>query len=566
VTEADGLCLAADALTDWSPAGEAARMSKMLGAHRALAAAPADTPPTDEESRRTLAVFREFLEHPTFEPLVGVAGREFVRHPYLVSQEGGVQTELPLYFVNLHPLASRHDAENYIAKLHRIPATLRGLIESLRDREVSALMPPRFVLQQAAAEIRTFVHLDAAENPITATFVERLRAGMASGKLTDLSTTAIDGLGAKVRDAVAYRVYPAYDALLRALAGQISHAGEEPGVWRLPDGDAYYAYELRCQTSSELSADAIHELGLDLAAELTATIHRELDALGHSRGSLAERYRALAAGDDARWAEGAAGREAILAGCHALLDDADTRLGSAFATRPLAPLVVEPVPPFCEGSRTTTLHPAAADGSRPAIFEINLAHQQSAPKWELPTLVYHEGLPGHHLQLAIAQERESLSLFRRKVVFHAYIEGWAKYAEQLPWELRWNEDRRWRLGALRRELVSSLNLALDTGIHHRRWTRPQAVEFCLERAGMDEPFARYLVDRIAARPAQVCSYMIGLRTMRELRARAERAMAPRPGGFSLAAFHDRVLLHGAIPLAELERTVVAGLEDAEARS
>ena len=146
VGEADGLSLAADALTDWSPAGEAARMSKMIAAHRALLVADAEEPAPDDESRRTRAVFREFLEHPTFEPLVGVAGKAFAQYPYLVAQEGGVQTELPLFFVNLHPLASRDDAERYLAKLHRIPATLRGLIESLRDREACALVPPRFLL------------------------------------------------------------------------------------------------------------------------------------------------------------------------------------------------------------------------------------------------------------------------------------------------------------------------------------------------------------------------------------------------------------------------------------
>ena len=162
VGEADGLSFADDALTDWSPAGEAARMNKMLGAHQALAAAEAAEPATDQESRRTRAVFREFLEHPTFEPLVGTAGRAFAQHSYLVCQEGGIQTELPLFFVNLHPLADRDDAERYLAKLHRVPATVRGLIESLRDREACALIPPRFLLQEAAAEIRVATRRSAA--------------------------------------------------------------------------------------------------------------------------------------------------------------------------------------------------------------------------------------------------------------------------------------------------------------------------------------------------------------------------------------------------------------------
>jgi uncharacterized protein (DUF885 family) len=376
----------------------------------------------------------------------------------------------------------------------------------------------------------------------------------------DLTPTAIDTLASRVRDAVAHRVYPAYDALLRVLAGQIANAQEDAGVWRLPDGDAYYAYELRCQTSTDLSAEEIHRLGIDLANELTGTIHAAFDALGHPRGTLSERYGRLAADEGARWEAGEAGRAAILAGCHQLLDAVDSRLGEAFATRPLAPLVVEPVPAFCEASRTTTLHPASPDGARPGIFEINLAREYRSPKWELPTQVYHEGVPGHHLQFAIAQERAALPLFRRKVVFHAYVEGWAKYAEQLPWELGWNRDPIWHLGVLRRELISTLNLALDTGIHHRRWTREDGVRFCLERSGMDDGFARYLVDRIAARPGQTCSYMMGLRKLRELRTRCERTLGRSDGGFALPAFHDLVLLHGALPLAELERAVESSLE------
>jgi uncharacterized protein (DUF885 family) len=437
---------------------------------------------------------------------------------------------------------------------------VRGLIESLRDREACALIPPRFLLQEAAAEVRTFVSVDPAENVLTATFVERLRASVASARAPELTPTAIDTLAAQVRDAVAHRVYPAYDALLRVLAGQIAHAQEEPGVWRLPDGDAYYAYELRCQTSTELSADEIHRLGIDLANDLTATIHAAFDALGHPSGTLSERYGRLAVDEAARWEAGEAGRAAILAGCQQLLDAVELYLGEAFATRPLAPLVVEPVPAFCEASRTTTLHPASPDGARPGIFEINLARECKWPKWELPTQVYHEGLPGHHLQFAIAQERAALPLFRRKVVFHAFVEGWAKYAEQLPWELGWNRDPIWHLGVMRRELISTLNLALDTGIHHRRWSREEGVRFCLERSGMDEGFARYLVDRIAARPGQTCSYMMGLLKLRELRARCERMLGRSDGGFSLPAFHDRVLLHGALPLAELERAVESGLE------
>jgi uncharacterized protein (DUF885 family) len=519
----------------------------MVAAHDALTVPGAAG---DAESRLHHAVFREFLEHPTFEPLTGVAGRAFAQHPYLVCQEGGVQTELPLFFVNLHPLSSAGDAERYLAKLDRVPDAIGGLLQSLRSREARGLMPPRFLLEQALTEIRAFAALDPRQNPLCATFMARLRVEPAVA----LEPPRIDALGQRARDAVADRVRPAYAELAAEVVAQIGRAHDEPGVWRLPDGDGYYAYELRCQTSTDLGPDAVHQLGLDETRRVRDQIETAFTRLGHPPGTLRDRYQRLAASTAQRWEQGPTGRAAILARCRELLLEVEARLGDAFATLPRAPLLVQPVPDFCEESRTTTLHPASPDGARAGILEINLARELDSPRWELPTLVYHEGLPGHHLQLAIAQERASLPLFRRKIVFHAFIEGWAKYAEgQLPWEMGWNQDPTWHLGALRRELISTANLALDTGIHHRRWTRDDGIRFCLETTGMEEGFAHYLVDRIAARPGQTCSYTIGLLELRRLRARSEREARQRGSVFRLAEFHDRVLGQGALPLSELSR-------------
>jgi uncharacterized protein (DUF885 family) len=542
VGEDDGLALAPDALTDWSPAGFARRLDRVTAAHAALAAGD-DGPPLDH------AVFRELLEHPTFEPLVGVAGAAFVDHPYLVCQEGGVQTELPLYFVNLHPLRGAADGERYAAKLERVPEVVRGLLASLRQRESRGLVPPRRLLEQALAEVRAFTAGAPRDHPLCATFRARLESAAVAGEHGVLDAPRLDALTSRVLDAVTGGVLPAYAELARFLVDQIPRAPEEIGVWRQPGGDDYYAYELRCQTSRDLSPDDVHRRGLERIARLRDEIDGAFATLGAPEGTLAERYARLAAGAGARWPDGEAGRARILERSRDLLDDVGARLGEGFGRLPRAPLVVRPVPSFCEAARTTTLHPASPDGSRPAIIELNLERERAAPTWELPTMIYHEGVPGHHLQLAIAQERSELPLFRRKVVFHAFVEGWAKYAEQLPWELGWNRDPIWRLALLRRELVSTANLALDTGIHHRRWTRDAAVRFCVESTGMDLAFADYLVDRIAARPGQTCSYAVGLAELRALRSRCERELGAR---FDLRAFHDDLLREGALPLGELQ--------------
>jgi uncharacterized protein (DUF885 family) len=316
-----------------------------------------------------------------------------------------------------------------------------------------------------------------------------------------------------------------------------------------------------------MSAPEIHELGLEETARLQQQIRATFAELGAVRAgsadrpSIAELYDELEASEGSSWPPGDAGRALILERCQGLLDDARSRLGEVFGLRPQAPVVVQPTPTLLEAARPSTCYPPARDGSRPGIFEVNLAHELGSPSWELPTLVYHEALPGHHLQFAVAQERAELPLFRRTVVFHAYIEGWAKYAEGLPWQWGLNRDPKWRLGCLRRELYSTVNLALDTGVHHLRWSREQGARFFAEHTGAAYGFAERIVDRIAAIPGQTCAYKVGLLEFRRLRELAERRWTDAPG---LPRFHDAVLRHGALPLAQLAKVVECELSSGDA--
>lgn len=450
------------------------------------------------------------------------------------------------------------------AKTPRVTTT--ETLESLCDRWFLDLaeMPETaagFLLEQVRAQVAAFLATPPSESLLVRAFLTRLgeeaREPFPAGQRARL--------GEQVRERLARVVVPAYAELHEFLGSLLGRAPQEPGVWRLPDGDAYYAYELRCQTSTGLGPTELDELGRAEIARLEREIRGAFAALGISKAgstdvTLAQLYGELERNERCRWPAGEAGRRLVLERCEELVAEVRARLDDVFDLKPRAPVVVRATPELFESGRPSTCYPPARDGSRPGVFEANLARELAAPTWALPTLVYHEAIPGHHLQLALAQEREGLPLFRRTLVFHAYTEGWAKYAELLPWESGWNRDPYWHLGRLRAELFSTVNLRLDTGIHHRRWTRETGIQFFAEQTGVKRELATAIVDRIAGCPGQVCSYKVGLLELLALR---DQAHQRRGDVFDLKQFHNAVLGHGALPLPLLRAVVAGEMEAAE---
>lgn len=525
---------------DYSPEGTDARIGTIVEAHRDLlqrarhGLAPADA--------LTAEVYRYFLEYPCFDGLVGVQGKRFAYHDFHVNPQAGVQTE----FINrlVHGCAVRDaaDAVIYLERLAQLSVAIRGAIEGLRFRQSRGIVLPEFLLSEVIDEQRQFLDCPVEENQLLSSFAANCQAARLSTDLvvecTDILTTS---------------VYPAYAELLAVLEGQRGSAPSEGGAWQLPDGDAYYAYRLRRETTTELTADEIHDVGIAESGKLRDELTRELAKLGYGGPSFAAQFSAMAADERFHYPQDELGRELMLADFGACLDTIKPLVQEAFVEFPRAELVIEPTPRYLEKTRTTNYTPAARDGSRPAIFELNVGMSLANPSWEVPTLAYHEAIPGHHFQISIAQEQQRLGLFRRSVIFPAYIEAWAKYTERLPCELGWNRDPHWAVARKRRELISTVNLVLDTGIHRKRWTRERAIRSCMENAGTDETMARYLVHRICAQPGQVCAYKIGLMRFLDLRARFERSLG---ASFDLRRFHHAVLRRGALPLDVLDKVVL----------
>jgi uncharacterized protein (DUF885 family) len=474
-----------------------------------------------------------------------VRGQQFAYHQYAINAYDGVQAGLPELLAVNQPVRSAADARRYIRRLTAFGEKFDQLLEGLRIRDRRGLVPPRIVADEALAQMRAFV----ATPPRQSVLYTALAA-----KLDSAGVGADDGarlLGAAERE-IAGTVYPAYGRLIAFEAGLAARAGDDVGAWHLPGGDRYYAWALRHYTTTDLSPDSLHALGLGLVSRIEAEMTRVLDSLRLPGPDIGSRLRALAADPRFRYATDSAGRARSLADATALVASAERRVPAAFGRLPRARVVVRPVPAFREAAAAGAYYSGPSlDGSRPGIFFVNLARPPAV--WQLPTLAYHEAVPGHHFQIAIAQELSGVPTFRTVIPFTAYIEGWGLYAERLAYELGLDPDAYSVLGYREAELLRAVRLVVDTGIHWKRWPRDQAIAYMAARMA-DTADARAEADRYIVDPGQACAYMAGELTLLALRDRARRELGP---AFDLRRFHAVVLENGAMPLAVLERQVDA---------
>ena len=474
-------------------------------------------------------------------------GRRFLFMDDPVNQFAGVQSELPAFMIGSHPLRRPADAERYISRLRRFGVAFDQVIAGLERRERLGIDPPRFVIERVLAQTRAFIAVPPDSNPLATHLRERLAA------MPGLGDERRRALAARGGDAVRTGVYPAYQRLIDHLAAAEPRARSADGVWVLPNGDAYYAHLLRSHTTTDLSPERIHAQGLAEVARIQGEMRRILAAQrldARDPGAAMERL-----GRDPRFVfpPGERGRAALLTRYRALLADAGRRLDSLFDQQPRARLEVQPVPAFKEVTSSAAYYePGSLDGSRPGVFFANLHDPAATPSWSMPTLAYHEGIPGHHFQISTAQELRGVPMFRRFIPFTAYTEGWGLYAEQLALEHGFESDPYDRLGALSAELFRAARLVVDTGIHRMRWTREQAIDYMVKTTGEPESKMIPEVERYIVMPGQACAYKVGELELIDLRQRAMERLGPR---FDLRAFHHVVLGNGAVPLTILERLV-----------
>jgi uncharacterized protein (DUF885 family) len=472
----------------------------------------------------------------------GSAGGRY--SPYVISQLTGPYRGVPDFLDSTHPIKNQADADAYLARLAQFDAALDQSLERQRQDAERGVFAPDYVLDTTLRQLRALRDQPAVRTVLVTSLASRARE---AGVARDYAANA--------ERIVARQVFPALDRQIALIAELRNRATHDAGVWRLPDGEAYYAGALKAATTTNMSADEIHRLGLEQVADLEARLDPILRAHGLTQGTAGARLAQLNKDPSQLYSNTDEGRAALLAQLKRQIEAIYARLPQAFATLPKAKVEVRRVPPLIQAGAPGGYYDSAPlDGSRPGIYYINLRDTFDRPKFGLATLTYHEAVPGHHLQISLAQESEGIPLIRRLGGYSAYSEGWALYSEQLADEMGMYEaDPLGRAGMLQSFLFRATRLVVDTGIHAKRWSREQATDYFIRTTGIARGRSQGEIDRYTVWPGQATSYKVGHIVWERLRNEARARLGPR---FDLRDFHQ-VLLQGSVPLTILEQLVEA---------
>jgi uncharacterized protein (DUF885 family) len=464
-----------------------------------------------------------------------------VIRPYRIFQQGGSYFSTPDFLNTAHTIATKEDCDAYLSRLEAFATALDQDSDVQKAEAARGYLAPGWSLDLTLEQMAKLRGQPAATSSIVQSLARRAAARGITGDWQRQAAAIVEG-----------KVYPALDrqiALIKQLR-PATKAGD--GVWRVPDGDAIYAEALRQATTTDFTPEEVHKMGLDQVAQISAELDVILKAQGMTKGSVGARLAALNVDPSQLYPNTAEGRAALIAGLNEGVKAMYAKLPQAFATLPNAPLEIRAVPvEIQDGASNGYYNRASLDGSRPAIYFINLKDTGDWPKYSLPSLTYHEGVPGHHLQISLSQESSDIPTLRKIGFFSAYSEGWALYAEQLADELKAYATPLERAGYLQSFLFRAARLAVDTGIHTKRWTRERATDYLVETTGFAQPRSQREVERYCTQGGQACSYKVGHMAWTRARAKSEAALGR---GFDLKEFHQ-ILKDGAMPLTILERRI-----------
>ena len=467
-------------------------------------------------------------------------GEKYQDFSFPIEQFGGVNIGLVSTLTITHPLQNDRDAVNYIARLGQVGTRMDEAIADSRRLVAKGMFPPRFIVRATLAQLQQFIGTPAAQNPFVATFNDRLAT------VKSIPDARREELRAQAERLVDAQVYPAWRRAISLLEPLMTRATDEAGLSRLKGGSEAYAYFLRRYTTTNLTADQIHETGLREVARVEKEMDTLLRQIGRTDGTVKDRIEKLKI--DLAYPPTDAGRTMIMADVESYLRDAERRSATLFDRRPKAPVVAQPYPRFREAAAAAAYSSPAQDGSRPGTFQIPLRPERMT-KFGLRTLVYHETVPGHHFQIALEMENDAEPRFRQIRALggiSAFSEGWGPYAEHLAAEAGWYDgDVEGRLGQLDAELFRARRLVVDTGLHAKHWTRQQAIDYGIEASE---------VERYVVYPGQACSYLLGQLKILEVRDKAKTTLGAK---FSEKDFHNAVLSLGTVPLDVLDRQIDA---------
>lgn len=463
--------------------------------------------------------------------------------PYPVTQQNGAVGSVPDFLVSAHDVKSKADAEAYLARVAAFARQIEQETVQIKEKAAIGVVPPRFVADNAMGILKGFRATPAAQQTLVTNLEEKAK------KL------GLSGYGVKAAKIMESMVYPALDREITAFAASTANATAAAGVQRLPDGDAYYAWALRLGTTTKRSAQEIHQIGLDQNAQIKARMDAILKGQGMTPGTVGERVMALNKNPRFLYPDTDQGRTDLIAYCNQRIAMVRQIMPKLSSLGLKADVTVKRVPPAIQdGAALGYMNPAALDGSRPAIYYINLKSTSLWPKYQIASLCAHEGIPGHTWQLAyLAEHHDQVPSISSLTGFNAFVEGWALYAEQLIDESGLYDNDPWsRIGYLQGQQFRACRLVVDTGIHALGWSREEAVRFLLSESGKGVEAATSEVDRYCVAPGQACGYKMGHNEIVRLREKTRAALGPK---FTLASYNDAVIKTGGVPLELLEGVI-----------
>lgn len=523
---------------------------------------------TDESNDRALAFLREAREGLNNYGPEGLEGQELLswkitawffddilrtsarKHSgYPINQISGVMVDMPQFLTDQHLVKDAKSASRYVSRLNEFARVIGEMQVQVAQNREHGNIPPDFIIEKALSGMRAFSDGDADSNPLVSTFQTKL-AG-----IDGISQARRDSLVAEAHSAVADKVIPAYKGMIGLFEDMAPQANHDAGIWRLPDGDKIYIDALQSNTTTSLTADEIHELGLSEVARIEAEMDAILVAEGYSEGSFVERVQQVMALPEHNFPNTDEGRVAQIAYLNEINDQLMARVSEFFITIPPQPLEILRVAEYAQDSSPGGYYMAPAlDGSVPGRFYINQKNTEDNPRWTLPTLMYHEGAPGHHFQISASQLIEDVPFLRKMSPFSAYTEGWALYAERMvvtDMDI-YADYPLGNLGRLQAEIFRAVRLVVDTGMHAKKWSREQAISYMLEKTGMTEAEVTREIERYVVWPGQATAYKVGQLALLKLRATAEAELGDK---FDVREFHEMILSNGAMPLEILEESV-----------
>ena len=473
---------------------------------------------------------------------------------YRVNQISGVTVNLPEFLTDAHAIIDRRSADRYLSRLSEFGRVLREVRDRVIDDRNHGVIPPDFVIEKSLTGMRRFISEGAAQNVLVTDFASRL---------SEVDEISAEDQAVLVMDAqarVASEVIPGYEGMIALFEEFATQTNHDAGIWRIPNGEAIYRHRLRSSTTTDYTPDEIHDIGLAEVVRIEGEMHAILDTQQIPDGDIATRVRVVMEDPSQQFANTDAGREEMIAYLESFDAKVMARVADFFITIPPQPLEIVRVPVHAQDSSAGGYYSSPAlDGSRPGRFYINQKNTADNPRWTLPTLMIHEGSPGHHFQLSASQLIEDVPLLRRLSPFNAFTEGWALYSERIAKTDMglYDDDPLGDLGRLQAEMFRAVRLVVDTGIHAKRWSREEAIDYMLAKTGMTEDEVTREIERYSVWPGQATGYKTGQLAILELREAAEAALGE---SFDIRQFHELLLMNGAMPLALLKDQVTAWID------